>query len=814
MNSNILNKNFVFLDIDVKNQTEAFKFLADQAAALKLILVKDKKFLIEGFEKREQEGSTGFEDGFAIPHARIAQIKKAAILVLRFKKAIDWKSMDDKPTKIAIALLIPDGPSGDEHLAILSDVALKLMNEKFKKLMKSAKTPTQILKAFEIKKEEVKHDVAPPKTESLNIVGITACVVGIAHTYMAEERMLSEVPKMGYNIRIETQGSKGIGTQLTQKEIDAADLVIFATDVDIDKERFVGKKFYQTKVSDAIKNPQAVVNNAIAKGYVIEANKGSFDNKNSMAKVKAKVGVLQHILAGISYMIPIIVLGGICLAFSIGLAKAIWGPNAGTAGPNGEYPWGPLAVLDKIGGVAFALMIPILAGFIANSIAGRAAIAPAMVGAFIGNDAGKFMPLPGMDAVQTPTGFIGAIIAGLLVGYFVRWVNTWNVPKSIRPAMPIFFIPLTAGIGISLIFIYVIGGPIGFVMEKFSNAIKEAYQSGTIGLGLGLGLGIVLGAMAGFDMGGPINKIAFVTSSALITAGIQQPMGAMAAGIPVAPLAMGISTLVFPRYYNKDEKGLGIAAIIMGMIGISEGAIPFAIRDPRRAIVCNVLGSAVAGGIAGAFLITDAAAHGGPIVAILGAVPYGLDTLWYFMAVAIGVTVTVMSYGLWMKLESGAEKSVREAHNIHITVLRNDKNDKIEEIKAEINNIKHADKLAKKETGNDVKSTAKIESLKAQIVEIKENFKAVVLKNKAIMKEIETNEKTAIKNHKNDMKLEFDKINENSKAEKSTIKDIKNNKEKLDKLSDIKEQQRENKLAVRAKYHQEFVDRYNQQIVA
>jgi fructose PTS system EIIBC or EIIC component len=210
--------------------------------------------------------------------------------------------------------------------------------------------------------------------------------------------------------------------------------------------------------------------------------------------------------------------------------------------------------------------------------------------------------------------------------------------------MPIFFIPLIAGIGISIIFIYVIGGPIGFIMDKVSIAIKNAYQ-GTIGVGVGLALGALIGAMAGFDMGGPINKIAFVTSSALITQGIQQPMGAMATAVSVAPIGMGLSTILFRRFFNENERGLGIAALIMGCIGISEGAIPFAIRDPRRAIPSNVVGSLVAGAIGGALQVTDAAAHGGPIVAVLGAVPYGVMTLYFFIAVIAGVAVTTTMYG-------------------------------------------------------------------------------------------------------------------------------------------------------------------------
>ncbi|ATZ16279.1 PTS system fructose-specific IIC component [Entomoplasma freundtii] len=668
MNNQVFNKDYIYLDVDLKDQKDAFEFIAEKAYSLNLVASKES--LIKGFEARENEGSTGFEDGFAIPHSRIKEVKQAAVFVVRLKKAIDWNSMDGKPTQILIALLVPEGPNGDQHLSILSDVAVKLMDEEFKTTLNKTESVEEVLQALNKEKNATTNEVSEQAntSKSLNILAITACAVGIAHTFMAEDKLLKVGKEMGHNIRVETHGSKGVGTPFTDAEIASADVVIFATDVNVDKDRFGGKKFYQTGVAKAIKNPTEIINNAIEQGTILDLGTNGFDNsKGKKASSGPKTGLLQHILAGISYMIPVIVLGGICLAFSLGLAKAIWGPEAGTKGPivgidaNGndiyKSPWGPLAVLELIGASAFTLMIPILAGFIANSIAGRAAIAPAMVGAFIGNDAGKFMPLPGMSAVQTPTGFVGALIAGILVGYFVKWVNTWKVPRSLAPAMPIFFIPLMAGIGISLLFIYAIGGPIGFVMDKISHAINRAYQ-GNVGIWVGLGLGAVLGAMAGFDMGGPINKIAFVTCAALVTDHIYQPMGAMAAAIPVAPMAMGLSTLLFKKFFTEEERNLGVAALIMGTIGISEGAIPFAIRDPRRAIIANVSGSLVAGGIAGAFGVTDAAAHGGPIVAILGAVPYGLMTLWYFLAVICGVAVTTSVYGLWMNLDARRGKGV------------------------------------------------------------------------------------------------------------------------------------------------------------
>nr|WP_257789211.1 fructose-specific PTS transporter subunit EIIC [Spiroplasma clarkii] len=590
------------------------------------------------------------------------------------------------------------------------------------------------------------------------MVAVTACVVGVAHTYMAEEKLLSELTNAGYQIRVETQGSKGVGTELTAAEIKNADLVILATDTNVDKSRFVGKRVYQTHVARAIKEPLKVVADAQAQAVVMKA-----DQDFTTETKKDRQGVIKHILAGISYMIPIIIAGGVLIAASLGIAKAIWGAGASTTGVNNEYPHNPLWAMEQIGGAAFTLMIPILAAFIANSIGGRAAIAPALVGGFIGNDASKFVPMFGMNTVTTPMGFIGAIIAGLLVGYFTLWVNSWRVPKSLRAAMPIFFIPIVGSIAICVLFMYVLGGPIGFVMDKLSAAIEKGYTSDQFGIGLGLGLGILLGAMAGFDMGGPVNKIAFVTSSALVVQKIYYPMGAMAAAIPVAPLGMGLSAVLFKRFFTREEKAAGISALIMGMIGISEGAIPFAIRDPKRAIACNVLGSAIAGAIAGALKVENYAAHGGPIVAILGAVPYGVQTFYFFLAILIGTTVSVVVYGLWLVATLGKLGSVKEAYVNLCVNYKTDAKDKkyalAQQIKTLKNNIK-ASTDEKEAQGYQ----QQIESLKTQFDPINNTLKEQLLGAKKAYQEVVGAEKVGVKAKMGD----FTKFIQEQKANKQS----------------------------------------------
>ncbi|AHI52447.1 fructose-specific PTS transporter subunit EIIC [Spiroplasma culicicola] len=773
----ILKKENVFLDVEIKSKQEMFDFIATKAVELKI--VKDKQNLIDMFNKREQESSTAFEDGFSIPHAKISGIKNASIICVRSSKNLEWESLDGKPTNISIALIIPED-GAEEHLSVLSDIATKLMRDEIRKSLKEAKTSEDFVNALNAKVE--KKATVKKTDKDLKIVAITACVVGVAHTYMAEDKLLEVLGAEGYNIRVETQGSKGVGTPLTKSEIDQADIVILATDTKVDTSRFVGKKLYSTHVARAIKEPLKVLKDALDNGKILASTTGEFSNENGVAKERE--GVLKHILAGISYMIPIIILGGIMLAASIGIAKAIWGYDAGTKGPaiefdpiTGEaiawkYPWNPLAIMEMIGGASFTLMIPILGGYIAYSIAGRAALAPAMVGAFIGNSASNFMPLPGMDNVTTPMGFIGAIIAGLLVGYYVRWVNTWNVPKSLRAAMPIFFIPITAGIGISILFIYVLGGPIGYVMQEFSLVIENAYTDPKFGVALGIGLGLLIGAMASFDMGGPINKIAFVTCSALITQGIAYPMGTMAAAIPVAPLGMGLTSLIFKRFFTKDEQGMGTAAVIMGTIGISEGAIPFAIRDPKRAIACNILGGMVAGAIAGAFKIEDFAAHGGPIVAFLGAVPYGWQTVVYFGAVAAGVTTIVLVYGLWLVASLGKVGSLKEAHVNMIEELINERNDEITKLKMEISNAK---KTIKNSTvQSEIDSLNKLISTNMdEIKNIKEQFKIKVETAKTAYKSIKPEELNYLKANKENLKSFMDLQKQEKNAQLAELKNQK-----------------------------------------
>ena len=663
---NLFLKDHLILESNAKNQKEAF--LEISKLAQKLGAVDKAEDLVKGFENREKEATTGFEDGFAIPHARIKAVKKPMVILSRFKNGIEWKALDGKPTKVAISIIIPEDKSADIHLKLLSELSTRLLKKEVREKLKVGKTFTSINNALfgEVKKE-ANQSKKTSKTKG-NIIAITACPTGVAHTYMAADKLEAKAKELGYSIKVETQGSQGVGNAINDADIKKADLLIIAADIGIDTARFSNVKIHRARVAAAIKDPAKLISEAYKKASVEKSGDNGFTNTNA---TKNKEGIMQHLMSGVSYLIPIVIIGGIFIATSIGLTKAIYGiqVDAGKLSNKNilHYTMG-------IGVLAFTIMIPILGAMIANSIAGRAAIAPALVVSFVANSPQYLFPITG-NAVATPMGFLGAIFVGLAIGYTVKWMNTWKVHKNLRAVMPIFIIPLLTTLVFGAIVIFVIGAPVGWIMNEFQKWIKNTWNANTAGgVALGLGLGLLIGAMTGFDMGGPVNKIAFLSCTALVTTKVYQPMGAMACAIPVAPLGMGISTLMFRKFFTEDQRHLGEAALVMGSIGISEGAIPFAVADPKRVIPANVLGSAIAGGVGGVVGITDVAPHGGPIIGILGALGRGIDStgwtsglgaLWTVIAIAImllGAFITAITYGLWIaydKRKNGEEVDIK-----------------------------------------------------------------------------------------------------------------------------------------------------------
>lgn len=559
----------------------------------------------------------------------------------------------------------------------------------------------------------------------MKIIGVTKCPTGIAHTYMAAARIEKECERLGYEVKVETQGSQGTENKLTKREIAKADYVIIAADVVIEEpERFYGKRVLKTRIKPLLKNTQGVferleqdsfimggasfqnennqnrnensgnienfqnknikdknaeniedknienrekngdaVNqnityqNAINRSRIVEntqenqkakkivgkgyrkkleneqlvagdnkAKRSDKNNKNKIVKTKKEpkapsdIDIIGQLMNGASYMIPFVVVGGLLVSVSLSMG--------GQTSADGTVVYiGLWNKIHAIGNLAFTLMYPILSGFIAFSIAGRASLAPAMIGAMVATD-GEILGTEG------GTGFIGCIIVGYLVGYLVKWMNSWNIAKEFKPMMPIFIIPLTGVAVVSALFIFVLGKPVTLITDMLNSLLVQLAKNPSSAVVLG----VVLGAMVGIDMGGPINKVAFFFGVTSIAQGNLQIMGIVSTSIAVAPLSMGIAAVVGKDKFTPEEKSAGIYTIFMGIIGISEGAIPFAASDPGHVLPAVVAGSALTGAAAAVCGVTSAVPHGGLVVALFKATNY---MSLYFLCVMAGTALSV-----------------------------------------------------------------------------------------------------------------------------------------------------------------------------
>ncbi|MEV0452852.1 fructose-specific PTS transporter subunit EIIC [Streptomyces sp. NPDC050600] len=475
------------------------------------------------------------------------------------------------------------------------------------------------------------------------LLAVTACPTGIAHTYMAAEKLAQAAEALGVEIKVETQGSIGAENVLSDNDVREADGIIIAADKDVDRSRFAGKRVLAVGVAEGIHHPERLIEQV--SGAPVQGGGGSGGAAGPAGGAGGTGGsggsgggggtgggggagggkerslAYKALMNGVSYMIPFVVVGGLLIAISLALG--------GHATPEGlVIPKDSLWMdVNNIGVIGFKLMVPILSGYIAYAIGDRPALVPGMIGGWIANDGSLYHSEAG-------AGFIGAIVTGFLAGYLVLWIKKVRVPNLVRPIMPIIVIPIVATTALGLFFIYVIGQPISWVFEHLTS-----WLGGMTGTSAIL-LGAILGLMIAFDMGGPVNKTAFLFGAGLIATGNQTVMGMCAAAIPVMPLGQGLATLIRRKLYTEQERETGMASLFMGLFGISEGAIPFAAARPAQVIPANMLGGAVAGALAGLAGVTDAVPHGGPIVAVLGAVG---GVPMFFLAVAVGTVVTALT---------------------------------------------------------------------------------------------------------------------------------------------------------------------------
>ncbi len=597
--------------------------------------VSDKAAYVADLQAREAQSSTGIGEGIAIPHAKSAAVSAPAIAFGRQLAGVDYDSLDGQPAKLFFMIAANEGANND-HLETLSKLATFLMDPTFNEKMMTASTKEEILAAIEEKEGVEIAEDAPEETTApietitgKRILAVTACPTGIAHTFMAAEKLQTTAAQKNVAMKVETNGSGGVKNRLTSEEIADADVIIVAADTKVEMARFNGKKVIQTKVSKAIYEVDALIDRAISGDVPVYSHEGGRDVSNEHSEGTGGFEFYKHLMNGVSNMLPFVVGGGILIALSF-----FWGINS--SDPNDPSYNELAAMLNTIGGGnAFFLMVPVLAGFIAMSIADRPGFAPGMVGGLLAitvtNDAGA------------NSGFIGGLLAGFLAGYIVLGLKKVfeKLPSQLEGLKPVLFLPVF-GIGLTGIAMMLVNPQLTKLYTGLTSFLEGLSGTNTILLGL------LLGGMMAIDMGGPLNKAAYTFGIAMLASGNYNIMAAVMAGGMVPPLAVGLATTFFKNRFTKQEREAGKTAYVLGACFISEGAIPFAAADPVRVIPSFVLGSAIAGALTIMFDIALRAPHGG--IFVMGLVDGGLGkTALYLVAILIGSAVAAVSIGLLKK---------------------------------------------------------------------------------------------------------------------------------------------------------------------
>ena len=618
MINNMLSENCINLNLKGTTKSEIIDELVEILyAAGKL---NDKEEYKKEILKREAQSSTGLEEGIAIPHAKTSAVKIPSIAFGLSKAGVDYESLDGEPSKLFFMIAAPANAS-DTHIEVLSKLTTTLLDDDVRENLLKAASPKEVIEILsaDMEKEEEKHDTRD--TGMPDVLAVTACPTGIAHTYMAADALIKKALAMGVNIKVETNGSTGVKNELTDEEIKNAKGIIVAADKNVEMDRFAGKHVEIVPVKEGIKNPEKLIKNAVAQNAPIYSAEGE---KTSSSTRKEKSGFYKHIMSGVSNMLPFVVGGGILIALSF-----MFGIHAGD--PN-DPSFNPLAKMlsDIGGGNAFFLMVPVMAGFIGMSIADRPGFAPAMVG--------------GLISLNNGGGFLGGLIGGFLGGYTVVLLKkVFNkLPNSLEGIKPVLLYPLF-GIFITGALMYgVIIDPIAALNTGVTNFLE------TLGTGNLILLGAVLAGMMAVDMGGPVNKSSFTFGIAMIAAGNYAPHAAVMAGGMVPPLGIALATTFFRNKFTKDERETGKVCYIMGLSFITEGAIPFAASDPLRVIPASIIGAAIAGGLSMFFGVLLPAPHGGIFV-----FPVVTHPVMYLLSVVIGAVITSLILGI-------AKKNIQE----------------------------------------------------------------------------------------------------------------------------------------------------------
>ncbi len=677
----LLKKEGIALGVKVDSKDAAIDYLIDLHA--KSGNITDKAEFKKGILAREESGSTGVGEGIAIPHSKNAAVKQPGLAAMTVPDGVDYDSLDGQPANLFFMIAAPE-KGADVHLEVLSRLSMLLMDENFRAELLAAKNADQFLdicSKYEMEKfadefgeaTEDKKENTPEKT-GYRVLAVTACPTGIAHTFMAAEALEKKGNEMGITIKVETNGSGGVKNRLTAKEIEECDGIIVAADKNVETARFDGKPVLFTKVADGIHKPEELINKVIDGKVSVHHESGKKAEEESAGGVGSQI--YKHLMSGVSHMLPFVIGGGIMIALAF-LIDTICG--YGSTGGSNFGTCTPLSAFFKyVGDLSMGLMVPVLAGYIAYSIADRPGLAVGFTGGLLassGNAAiakyiwagASLSPFQnfiskfgfvGEGSGNTVSGFLGGILAGFLAGYIVLLLKKMcsKFPQSLEGIKPTLIYPLVGIFLVGVLMVFIFNPLIGLVNTGLSNMLTSLADKNLLAL-----LGLILGAMMAIDMGGPINKAAYVfgsgmlsTAADLVSAGASQSdaavqacyisMAAVMIGGMVPPMGIALACKLFPKKFTKAERGSAVSNFVMGCSFITEGAIPFAAADPLHVIPCTLVGAGVAGALSAAFKCTLMAPHGGIFVfATVG------HPLFYILSWVIGSVVTCLLLGLIKK---------------------------------------------------------------------------------------------------------------------------------------------------------------------
>lgn len=624
--NDLLQKNLMIMDLQATDKQSAIEEMVQRLYEEKIISnIEEFK---AGILAREAQTSTGLGDGVAMPHAKNAAVLQPAVLFAKSPQGLDYEALDGQPTSLFFMIAAPEG-ANDTHLQALAALSGRLIDADFLTKLNQAQTPEDVQMLF-AEEEETTEEPAPQENLAGNrpfIIAVTACPTGIAHTFMAADALKKKAAEMGVEIKVETNGSEGIKNKLTSEDIKRAQAVIVAADKKIEMNRFDGKPLLNRPVSDGIRKTEALITEAVSGNAPIFHGDNQDSSEESTSSTSLGQEIYKNLMNGVSHMLPFVIAGGILIAISFMVDQFIGVPvdSLGQLGSfNPQAAW-----FNQIGGAAFGFMLPVLAGFIAMSISDR----PGLVAGFAA----------GALASSGGAGFLGALVGGFLAGYVIVFLRKIfaNLPKSLDGIKTILFYPFF-GLLITGFLMLLINVPMKIINDGLNN-----FLGSMDGTNAAL-LGILLGVMMAADLGGPINKAAYVfgtgTLAATVTTGGSVVMASVMAAGMVPPLAIFVATRLFKNKFTQPEREAGLTNIIMGLSFVTEGAIPFAAADPFRAIPSFMLGSALTGGLVGAFGIKLLAPHGGIFVILLLSNP-----LLYLLFIVIGAIVSGVVLGLLKK---------------------------------------------------------------------------------------------------------------------------------------------------------------------